>query len=369
MDGKWSLSLRPHADMVILSFLGFRSHLKQNEDIEVINYTNRVTMINNGSLAPEVEEAAKAAGLKSATAPVDTYACKGQPCSREAAFSGISLTQRKTEEPKQELTEEQKFTIAISSTFGGIALILFVGVVWRCRQIRLKRKDGKRRWWDKLPPPVEGVSELQGRVGPYTTAELGGDGHRGSVFELQAGSVRNDQEGLCDGKGVTSMEASELGDTVKVQNLGDNKDGGMKGDVVSIPVEEINGREERDVDEILPDPKPSTFSSRYIKKRERKHSSAPIPESISRPPRDTSPHETTAMLGASSPQPSSVAVPKPFATRPASFPLLQGHEDYESIPRQSRSTADVDLEALAGVFAPPAPRPKPPPRPGAWIYR
>ncbi|PVH81862.1 hypothetical protein DL98DRAFT_587178 [Cadophora sp. DSE1049] len=352
-------------------FLGIRSHFEQNENIEVITYTDRISMINNGTLPSEVEEAADAQGKLSGAGPLISFACEGQPCSEEAALSNISLTQPRIKKVKEPLTESQKFTIAFSATMGGIFLILLVGVIWRCRQRRSERKGSKRRWWNKIPPPEAGASELQGHVGPYTTAELVGDGQRGSVFELEAGSIRRqDSEGGGDGKGISSMEMSRLEETQRLQPSGDNINHDAKAEEVKTLRVEMHGSEARDVDEILPvDPQPSTFSSRYTKKRDRKHNSAPTPESMTRPPRDTSPHESTAMLGSSSLESSSALAPEVVVTRPASFPMLQRHSEYESVPRQSMRMADADLEALAGAFAPPAARPKPPPRTGGWVYR
>ncbi|KAH7407971.1 hypothetical protein BKA64DRAFT_667840 [Cadophora sp. MPI-SDFR-AT-0126] len=340
-------------------FLGFRSHLKQNESIEVITYTTRVSMINNGTIPAEVEEAAKADGQLNSHGPKTSFACNGQPCSREAALSGITLTQPKVKKTKKPLTENQKFTIGISATLGGISLILLPGLIWRCRQRRSERKDSKMRWWNKIPSPEAGASELQERIGPYTTAELGGGGHHGSVFELQAGSIRRSSEG----KGVLSMEASELEERQKLNPGGDDTNDDAKINAEdNTPGLGKGGSERRDVDEILP-------ANPQFKRRDRKYNSAPTPESTKRPTRDTSPHESTAMLDTPMQDALSDPAPEVVVTRPASSPLLQSHVEYESIPRQSRRMADADLEALAGAFAPPAPRPKPPPRTGGWVYR
>ena len=327
-------------------------------------------MLNNGTLSSDIEEAAKAQGQLSTSGPVSSWACVGRPCSEEIALSGINLTARKPEKTQQPLNENQKFTIGFSATMGGITLILLAGVIWRCRQSRMERKDLKRRWWNKIPPPDTGASELPGRVGPYTTAELGGDGQRGSVFELQAGSIQQDCEGADDKKDNASMEASKPNETQKLQTSEDNSKHHSKTEVIHTPREEMGCSEARDVDEILPAPsRPLVFASIDTKKRDKKHNSAPTPVPITRPPRDSSPHETTAMLESFSPDPSNSSASEVATTRPASFPLLQHHSQYESIPRQSARMADADLEALAGAFAPPAPNPKPSPRKGGWIYR
>lgn len=344
--------------------------MKQNESVEFITYTDRVSMLNNGTISPEVEEAAKAQGQVSSIGPTSSWACKGRPCSQAIALSGITLTQKKPKKFKEPLNENQKFTIGFSATMGGVTLILLIGVIWRCRQRRSERKGSKRRWWNKIPSPEAGASELQGRVGPYTTAELGGDGHRGSVFELQAGSIQQDCEGVDVRKEIASMEASELDETQRSQPGENNSKHDSGTEVLYTPREERVCSQARDVDEILPAPsKPLVFASRDTEKQNKKHNSAPTPVPTTRPPRDSSPHETTAMLETSSPVLSTVSVSEAGATRPASFPLLQHHSEYESIPRHSVRMADVDLEALAGAFAPPAPNPKPPPRTGRWVYR
>ncbi|KAG4430849.1 hypothetical protein IFR05_013665 [Cadophora sp. M221] len=340
--------------------LGFRSHLKQNEDIEVVNYSNRVSMINNGTLAPEIEEAANLQGQAGTTGPTRTFNCNGDLCDSSSALAGLQLTPLKKEKKvKAALDQNQKLTIAISASIGVLALILFVWIGLRCRKSLSGRNNAKRRWWNKVLPPTEGVSELQGRVGPYTTAELGGDGNRGSVFELEAGSIRNDQEGAGAGKNISFMNETELADVEGMHGVGYNINGRSKDGVMSIPRAEMDASEAGNIDEIQPSPRTSTYSSRYIKKRNKKHNSAPTPNSTTHPPRDSSPHESTAMLGSTSTDPAEVAV-----TRPTSLPLLKHHSDYESIPRQTNRMTDADLEALAGVFAPPAPRPKPKPKTG-----
>jgi len=327
-------------------------------------------MLNNGTISPEVEEAAKAQGQVSSIGPTSSWACKGRPCSQAIALSGITLTQEKPKKFKEPLNENQKFTIGFSATMGGVTLILLIGVICRCRQRRSERKDSQRRWWNKIPPPEAGASELQGRVGPYTTAELGGDGHRGLVFELQAGSIQQDREGVDVRKEIASMEASELDETQRLQPSEDNSKHVSETEVLYTPIEERVCSQARAVDEILLAPsKPLVFASRDTEKQDKKHNSAPTPVPTTRPPRDSSPHETTAMLWSSSPVLSTVSASEAGTTRPASFPLLQHHSEYESIPRHSIRMADVDLEALAGVFAPPAPDPKPPPRTGGWVYR
>ncbi|KAK0106867.1 hypothetical protein ONS95_003589 [Cadophora gregata] len=277
-------------------FLGFRSHFKQNESIEYITYTARVSMLNNGSLSSEIEEAAKADGQAGA-GPPSSWVCKGQPCSRSTALSWVYLTQPKPKKFVEPLNENQKFAIGLSTTIGGLFLILLAGIIWRCRQIRSEKKDSKRRWWNKIPSPEAGASELQGRNGPYTTAELGGEGNRGSVFELQAGSIREGSDGTGDKKCVSSMEAFDFEETQRLHPSGDNVNKVVGKELAETPRMEMDGNEARDIDEILPvDPKRSKFGSKYTKNRDRKHSSAPIPDATTRPLRDTSPHESTAML-------------------------------------------------------------------------
>ncbi|KAH6722617.1 hypothetical protein BKA61DRAFT_651106 [Leptodontidium sp. MPI-SDFR-AT-0119] len=344
--------------------LGIRSHLKQNEDIEVVNYSTRVSMINNGTLSPEIAEAANLQGQSGTTGPSRTFNCKGEPCSATSALAGLQLTPVETKKKvKEPLSNNQIFTIAISASVGALALILFVWIGLRCRKSLSGRKNAKRRWWNKVPPPTAGASELQGRIGPYTTAELGGDEHRGSVFELQAESIRKSQEGADAGKDILSLSI-ELSEVERRHVMGGNNNGGLKDDILSTPRAEMDANEAGNIDEIQPNPRTSTYSSKYLKKRDRKHNSAPTADSTVYTLRDTSPHESTAMLGSSS-----TDLPEDVVTRPTSLPPLQHNSDYESIPRQTKRLTDADLEALAGAFAPPAPRPKPKPKTGPWVYR
>ncbi|KAL2073840.1 hypothetical protein VTL71DRAFT_11166 [Oculimacula yallundae] len=356
--------------------LGLRSHLTQNEDIEVINYTRRVSMINNGTLQPEVAEAAYTQGQKSPLGPDTTFACKGKPCTRDTAFAGLQLTPYKVERKKNVWSSNQKYTVAISITVGVLAIMLFIWICWRCRKIRkgnrsLGKRNAKLMWWKSIPSPEAGTSELQGAAGPYTTAELVGEGHCGPAFELQAGSIRKG-EGLAEvRKEQSTMDAIELDETETSRFVEEDKHNGeIREDIEIAPMAELNSQTSG-TENIQLDPTISRHSPEHLGNMDGEHGHKPAPIETSHPCRDESPHETTAMFE-STPSPTElpeVVVPQDCTTKPTSQTPSQTPTGEASTSKQTKRMTDPNLEALTGAFAPPVPQRKRKSRIESWIYK
>jgi hypothetical protein len=188
------------------SFLGVVSNLKANNSIQIVNFSNRFSMTgmsttvsfdppvpNNGVSPPAARE----------------FKCGSDICSSEVALAGLNLatpsavpiTSLSMLYPGLGYSGGDNGALAfniVAVTLGILGVILTghciaVLIILRRNAKQQGEKGGvwgkqaSLKWWNKIPMPNFGASELSAGPGPYDTVELPGEG--GPVFELSAGSI------------------------------------------------------------------------------------------------------------------------------------------------------------------------------------
>ena len=185
--------------------------LKANNSIKVVNFSNRFSMTNATlSLNPTVPNN----GLN--PPPARKFECGSvvDICSSKVALAGLNLTTPSaapiTSPPVLYPglgysgcgSGNLAFNI-VTVTLGifgvictGYCIAIFVILRRKAKQRGQTGgtlgKQASVKWWNKIPMPNFGVSELSAGPGPYDTVELPGEG--GPVFELPAGSIHKDSK-------------------------------------------------------------------------------------------------------------------------------------------------------------------------------
>jgi hypothetical protein len=182
------------------------SNLKANNSIQIVNFSNRFSMTDMDaalSFDPPVPD------NKLGPPATREFECGSDICSSEVALAGINLTTPSAAPitslpvlyPGLDFSGGGNGDLAynIVSVTLGIFGVIFTGycigvVVILRRKAKQRGKTGgawgkqtSLKWWNKIPKPTLGVSELSAGPGPYDTVELPGEG--GPVFELPAGSI------------------------------------------------------------------------------------------------------------------------------------------------------------------------------------
>jgi hypothetical protein len=190
------------------SFLGVVSILKANSSIKIVNFSNRFSITDMStilSLNPPVPNN----GFS--PPPARKFECGSvvDICSSKVALAGINLT---TPSAAPIILPSVLYTglgysgggsgnlaFNIVTVILGIFGVIFTGyciaifVIHRRKAKQRGQTGGKLgkqaslKWWNKIPVPNFGASELSAGPGPYDTVELPGEG--GPVFELSAGSI------------------------------------------------------------------------------------------------------------------------------------------------------------------------------------
>lgn len=357
--------------------MGITSCLNRETTSTVTNYSNRFTLTGmTGMLDSDVIGAVNVQGFEDTLGPSRVFKCGERTCSASEAIGDDTLgrtprpavtstSDRSSSSDNDSSNINMKVAIALSVTVGTLAVIFF-SVTWWVMRRRMKHNESLQIiWWNNIPVPKFSAAELQERDGPYTTAELDGEEQRGSVYELQAVSIKRGVE-----------DASHKTSVIPVEMSGAS----MKDVIESVPLNAVLVEKEAEVipkqeklpnaaDELLPTARTSTYASRCVKKHGPKYRPASETDLAGHSLRDTSPHESMAMLNQQLFDSTSTVTPQILVTKPATIsPTEQEPPDWPS-PRDSTAIlGDAELDALAGAFAP-APQAKPPRKNENWVYR
>ena len=203
------------------------------------------------------------------------------------------------------------------------------------------RKGGSMKWWNKLPRPDLGASELSAGPGQYETAELPGE-DGAPIFELPAESIRRGVEGARKRSQMSKFSGSSREDLTDADiGLGIQESRPHPLNTAHLQTAESEMREARETTNLLPATSPS---------HSRSNSAA------SNPHRETPSQLPSRSL---SERPST-----PVSTPPKSKAELRGLAGVFA----PRPMSELELKYSAGVLTP-LPTPKPTEKKYTYIYK
>jgi len=275
------------------------SQLRLNMSVDVVNFSDHfgLTGMNGTSHTPE-----DAIVTRPYSPPSENrqFICNGETCDPSVALTGLALSSPTSTSVPPPMTKDPSFpawAIALIVVAVGWLVGFVAFIIYRCYHPFRDDPDWHPRptkWWNKLPFPSFGVSELPAGQGQYDSAELAGSVSN-RFYELPAGTIQRD----IHYHGIPRKDMSEIGVLETSNSVSEEPKSPVQSECADTAVtfEVSISRENGDTTLTLKSPSPQLPPNRQ-----------PLsPKS----PEDNSPNESTPMLSPSLGNMSPVLAPTP----------------------------------------------------------